>query len=465
MKQIVTLLYNKIQRYPRLAFVAVAIQICVMLFCVSQLKIEEDISKALPAAIGTTQYQSIVESSSIFRKIIFQVSFKDTNENNPNALIDHATQFIEKLKENHESQIEKIQFTSDQDQVLSLLNLINSNLPIFLNDSDYARIDSSLNRENIDRSLSNSFHLLLTPSSTITKKKKKKDPLGWNYIILQKLQKFSINSNLKLYNDALFTADNKKLLFFVTLKDKSSESKKNAIFIDHVNDVLNKTGIKNPEIQTIYYGGCVASVDNANQIKKDSLIISIISLILFTLFFAIYFRNSLIAFYLIIPVIFGILFSLSIIYCLKGSISSIALAAGSVVFGIAINYSIHYFSYYKHFKDKLKTLHSLAIPLTFGSFTTFSGFLCLCFSQSKLLADIGLFAGLSLIGAVFFTLTFYSLFTPKLDSPPSYNFGFSKFNSFLTTLITYPKLSLLTLLGVTFALSFFVKNTKFNVDM
>ena len=110
MKRIITFLYSKLERHAKLALAAIVLQICLMLICVSKLKIEEDISKALPSTTATTQYQSILESSSFFRKIIFQVSFNDTVIENPDALIDFASSFIEQVKEKNEADIESIQF-------------------------------------------------------------------------------------------------------------------------------------------------------------------------------------------------------------------------------------------------------------------------------------------------------------------------------------------------------------------
>jgi len=105
-------------------------------------------------------------------------------------------------------------------------------------------------------------------------------------------------------------------------------------------------------------------------------------------------------------VAFGALFSLSAIYFIKGAISVIALGTGSVILGIAVNYSLHLFNHYRHKKNIREVIRDLSLPLTIGSFTTIGGFLCLEFVQSEMLKDLGLFAAFSLIGASLCTLIF-----------------------------------------------------------
>ncbi|MBK6989169.1 MAG: MMPL family transporter [Bacteroidetes bacterium] len=87
------------------------------------------------------------------------------------------------------------------------------------------------------------------------------------------------------------------------------------------------------------------------------------------------------------------------LYFIKGHISVIALGAGSIVFGIAIDYSLHIFNHYRHKNDIRVVIKDLALPLTIGSFTTIGGFFGLLFVKSELLHDLGLFTALSLVGA------------------------------------------------------------------
>ena len=95
---------------------------------------------------------------------------------------------------------------------------------------------------------------------------------------------------------------------------------------------------------------------------------------------------------MMLPVLFGGLFSLALIALSRGTISSIALGAGSIVLGIAVNYSLHFFSHYKHCGSVEQTISDLVSPMTIGSITTVGSFFSLMLLQSQILNDFGLFA-------------------------------------------------------------------------
>jgi predicted RND superfamily exporter protein len=142
------------------------------------------------------------------------------------------------------------------------------------------------------------------------------------------------------------------------------------------------------------------------QLRKDSLFTQGITVLFIIIFLGIYFGKKRAPVIILIPVLFGALFSLAAIYFIKGSISVIALGTGSVVLGIAVNYSLHVFNHYRHTTDIRELIKDLAMPMTIGSLTTIGGFFCLEFVESEMLKDLGLFAGFSLIGASLCSLIF-----------------------------------------------------------
>jgi uncharacterized protein len=67
---------------------------------------------------------------------------------------------------------------------------------------------------------------------------------------------------------------------------------------------------------------------------------------------------------------------------------------------------LHFLSHLKETGDVRLVVKDLAIPMTLGSTTTVLAFLSLQFANASMLSDIGLFAGLSLVGAVLCSLLF-----------------------------------------------------------
>ncbi|MEI6853265.1 MAG: 1-acyl-sn-glycerol-3-phosphate acyltransferase, partial [Bacteroidota bacterium] len=85
----------------------------------------------------------------------------------------------------------------------------------------------------------------------------------------------------------------------------------------------------------------------------------------------------------------------------------------SIILGIAINYSIHFYAHYRHEKSLRQVIKDLATPMTIGSTTTIGAFLGLLMVKSTVLNDFGLLSALVLVGSVLFTLIFLPYFVKK----------------------------------------------------
>lgn len=147
-------------------------------------------------------------------------------------------------------------------------------------------------------------------------------------------------------------------------------------------------------------------VYNARQIKKDTILTSSLALLIIIVFISLVFKRKRSIPLIITPVLFGGLFALFLIFFIKGSISAIAVGAGSAVMGIALSYSIHMLAHQNHVSTVQQLIKEIAYPLTVGSFTTIGAFLGLIFTSSDLLRDFGLFASLALVGTTLFCLIY-----------------------------------------------------------
>ena len=119
-----------------------------------------------------------------------------------------------------------------------------------------------------------------------------------------------------------------------------------------------------------------------------------------------------------LPVLYGMLFSLCLVSLVKGSISAIAVGTGAVVLGIALSYSIHLIAHQRHVRSVEQLIRELVFPLTVGSLTTIGAFLGLLFTSSALLRDFGLFASMTLVGTTIFSLVFLPHFLSALADTP-----------------------------------------------
>ena len=145
---------------------------------------------------------------------------------------------------------------------------------------------------------------------------------------------------------------------------------------------------------------------NATQMRTDTIVTLSVTVVLLLALTFYYFRHKRTPLLLLLPVLYGAALGLAVMYLVQGGISVIALGAGAIVMGIAIDYSIHFLSHARGSMDMRETIRELQAPLTIGSFTTIAAFLSLRFVHLPLLHDLGLFAAVALIGAALCTLIF-----------------------------------------------------------
>ena len=101
----------------------------------------------------------------------------------------------------------------------------------------------------------------------------------------------------------------------------------------------------------------------------------------------------------------GIVFAFACIYFIS-SISVIALGTGSVILGIAVNYSPHVFNHYRHTGSALAVIKDLLSRLPLAALPPLAVF-APEFVKLGLLQDLGLFAAFSLIGAALCSPLFF----------------------------------------------------------
>jgi 1-acyl-sn-glycerol-3-phosphate acyltransferase len=433
-----------------------------MLFVASKIELKEDLIQMLPEEKGNKNAYEFLENSKFTERIIVNISAKDTNAVIPDSLVEFADAFVEQLNAKLSADIKSIEYTANDSLFNEVLNVINNNLPVFLEEKDYASIDSLLTEEAISKKVESNFHTLTSPSGLALKDFIVHDPLGLNYKIYQKLKGFQLDDNIELFDSHFVTKDRKHLLLFLHLKSKSSETAKNATFFNHLDDEINAT-TKSSTIKVSYFGETAVATANAAQIRKDSMLTSIFTIVLLVLLIAIFFRNITSPILVMIPVVFGALFGLTILYFIKGGISIIAVGAGSIVLGIAVNYSLHFLTHYLYHPDKEGAIKDLAFPMIIGSTTTIGGFFCLQFLSIPVLRDLGLFAGFSLIGAALSTLIFLPHFIPNKATQIE-SVLFDKFNLALKKLPSN-KYVVLVFLLLTAILYHFAGKVQFENDM
>lgn len=392
--------------------------VLVLGFYARQVRFDENISSFFPSTRQAENAEFVFSNLKIKDKVIVFLSSTDSinavDNEDVSIIANELRDSIEhKLKP---TLVKDVFLEVDQNLIEKTSNLIYDNLPLFLDSSDYQRIDSLVtNNSALDNELYKAYSRLLTPAGYTLKNFVARDPLGIGNEALKNLENFRMEGNYTVSDGHVYSEDGKHLLMFITPVYGLSETGLNEQLIDVLEKQIDQLNRENPTVVVKYFGGPSVSVYNARQIKQDVLYTSLFALVVITVFLLLVFRKKRALILVFAPVAFGVLFSLCFIFFIKGSISIIAMGAGSAVIGIALSYSIHMLSHQNHSSSVEQLIREIASPLTIGSFTTIGAFLGLLFTSSKILQDFGLFTSLVLVGTTLFCL----LFLPQFLSPQS----------------------------------------------
>lgn len=396
-------IYNFFQK-RKFIFILLVLSICGTLgFLASKIKLEEDITRFVPSDKNSQSINSILDNLKSKDKLIIHVSSKDAEQVDELVAVSDSIHehLIQKL---NSSDYLEITHTLSDDRKQQIFELFYQNLPLFLEEKDYSKIAQLIKKDSIEETVQRDYNTLLSPTGMVLGKYIQRDPLHFTPIVLKKLKGIQLDENFETHNNHIVTKDHRHVMLFITAAHLPNDTKGNAHLIQTVDSICKAISLKQSTIKIEYFGACVVSAGNANQLRKDTIYTGIIAVVVIALLLGLYFKNPLVTIFILLPVGFGMTFALSFLFLFKGTVSAIAIGAGAIVLGIAINYSLHFFTHYKHIRDVKTVLKDLTFPMLIGCTTTVGAFLSLLFAKSEALHDFGLFAAFSLIGAMLFSI-------------------------------------------------------------
>lgn len=401
-------LYDYFERHKILFYLSLISCVLLMGFFALQVRFEENITQFFPDTKDSQNTIKVFDNLKIKDKIIIMLSSADTcHRVEPDSLIEAAGRLQQTLTEKAGGTLIKGIFAQvDQSLIGGATDFVYEHLPLFLTDTDYQRFDSLLTEKGIQAIMQKNYTNLLSPAGIALRSYILRDPLGLESEALKHLQDFQLEANYEIYDEHIFSKDGSTLLMFITPVFSTGSTGKNDELIKILEEELQHVQGESPTIRAEYFGGPSVGVYNARQIKKDTILTSSLALLIIIVFISLVFKRKRSIPLIITPVLFGGLFALFLIFFIKGSISAIAVGAGSAVMGIALSYSIHMLAHQNHVSTVQQLIKEIAYPLTVGSFTTIGAFMGLIFTSSDLLRDFGLFASLALVGTTLFCLIY-----------------------------------------------------------
>lgn len=432
---------------------------------ISRIKFVEDISSFLPQNEKNERINHAYQYIGSDNQIIINFRSEGITEDIDYDLLTSAVDdFVAQLQTIDSGEhIKKMLYEIDPTQVNDIASFVVQNMPYFLDDDDYARLDTILDAQHIDQQLQNDKSILASPVG-VMRTILMNDPLFISTPLLQKLANFQLDEQFHEENGYIFNQDGTEAIVVVSSKYPMSETSNNALLINEINSSIDSTQAHFGESITINsFGASLVSQTNANQIKKDSVWAIALALGFIIALLIYFYRNFKSIFLILCTITFGALMSIGFIVWFKNPVSVIALGVASIIIGIAINYPIHFLAHFKRTDDKEQIIKDIVNPLLTGNITTVGAFLSLLFISSDAMRDLGLLSAILLVGTILFVLIFLPhLLGKKKISTQEYELSFKKIAEFSPEKNKYIILSLLVL---TLFFAFFSKKTSFETDM
>ena len=468
MNNIIFQIYNRIRRHQKVFFGFLLLAILAGGLTIRNLEFKENITALAPDHVEINVMSQIFAHSSLMDKIVISISCADSTD------YQLMTNYADLLYHQMDSAFypkytKEIRASMGQSSMIESMDFMFNHLPVYLSDSDYLLLDSIINQENISKSISADYRALMTPANFGFKKFIQRDPLSFNRFATSQLQKLRAVNGFELVNNYIFTADKTKLLFFVELNN-SQQTNLVGEFDQELKQIIDRLNQQDfyKKIKVAYFGGPLVALGNAVQVKKDIFLTVSLALVILILLISFYFKSKRSVFIIFTPTLLGAFFSLAFISLIQSDISIISLGVGSVLLGISVDFAIHFYSHYRQSQNLDELFKEITQPILISALTTSAAFFSLVMLESKVIGDLGIFLGISILFSAFFTLFLFPMLLPKNNSinQPKASVLSTNFIDRLAHFdISKSKFVLLTILVLTAVFLFLKPQSKFTSDL
>jgi len=159
-------------------------------------------------------------------------------------------------------------------------------------------------------------------------------------------------------------------------------------------------------------GGTALGRDEMVAGMEDSMLLTVLALIVVLILFIVTFKMLSAPLLAIINLIIGLIWAMGISYLLVGMLNMFTAMMAVVLIGLGIDFSIHIISVYSELINKgiepkaaiIETMKKVGTGIITGGLTTSAAFLTLAISRSRGLSEFGLVCGMGLIILMIATL-------------------------------------------------------------
>ena len=431
-----------------------------VVYFAAQIHLEEDINKLMPSSKnedGTTKLA--FADLKIKDKVFLLFEGKDVGK-----LSAACDEFVDSLMaQDKDSVIGDIFYRMDDALMPDGIDYLSTHLPAYIDTAAYSRFDTLLTREHFVRQMQKNHADMTGEFGEMFPELIQMDPMGMRDVLAEQMAPLMNAGAYKTIDNHFFVPDSTVCIAFITPRYSSTNTGQGSAMFRMMNKQIGQFAKSHPNVRISYHGTPASGYYNSTQIKHD-LTTTIAGALLLVLLLLLYcFRRWDTIPLLLLPIAFGTLFGLTMMYWLKGEFSLLALGIGGVVLGVAMSYVLHVMIHHQYVSDTEQLLRDQVKPVLLGCITTIGSFAGLLFVNTDLLRDFGLFAGFAILGTTLFSLAYLPQMLSKRTNPQAFKW--------LDRINAYPidrkrplliGLLLVTMIGVG---AYIAGGTHFDADM
>lgn len=367
----------------------------IILFAFQFIKLDSTINSLFPVNNRLQLAIDLVNKSTVSDKVIIYVEVDDPLE------LKEKVMSIKEIINNKESLTFNSAIPSNED-IMNLLEYTSNN-SLLLYPFEQKKV-SPFSLTEMENRLHNKEQYLLSLPFMEPDESFFADPLMLGTDILNSLIDKSNGKYSPKYG-GIISEDKKSYIMIVKsgfFNEEYEKVKKLKELDNEINSFAKENGFN-----AFVYSSHLYFLESITKIIFEVTLIFILTTIAVVLIFYIFFRNILLLLYSFLPIAGGFAFTFVIIAMFKPNFGGIALAFGSTITGIGLDYIIHYLTKRTHYETLKILRRKIGFSMFLSFLTTISAFLFLQFSNIVSLQEISLFGVLSL--TTIFLLSWYLL--------------------------------------------------------
>lgn len=390
-RKMIQLLFSVYRNEKRLLFILAGI--CLLSAIVfATVPFKNDISKMLPDGSESMRCYQTISDSAMFNKAPLLFTAENDTVFQSAGFAEKLETFAASLKK--EKEIRRIDYKLMEQSPVEMVRTLVPYLPQYLPAPPW----------DADPFVKKCLHQFYLPSATGRSAMLEIDPSGLTGQLLMRLEEFRKVSNFsaEINTPYVVSPDKKHLLVILETASPPADPNGGRALLASVEEKLKSAGfIPGKDVRLLFPHR--RAIANEQVLKKDIMMVTILSIIIFTLLTVFIYRCDPTTFLIpALPFLSAFLTAALMALCFRTPLFFV-VGMGGIVISLALDYGIHIYGAMTDGRS-YRSLHGILPPLFAATATSCTAFLLFLTSKTDAIRQLGFFSGTSLLISLFLML-------------------------------------------------------------